>query len=301
VIVVIAGGTGFLGGKLAARLSAAGHEPRILTRRRDAGPSTITWLPDGTPGALPRHLDGVDAVVNLAGENIAARRWTARQKDLLRQSRILPTRTLASAIAQCSRPPRVFVSASGVGYYGPRDDEPVIESTPAGTDFFGRLCTDWEQEARTAATTTRVVIIRSGLALAKDGGALAKMLLPFRLGLGATLGPGTQFLPWIHVDDWTSLVMWSIDTDRASGAFNATAPAPVTNREFTRALARVLRRPAIFHAPAFALRAALGDMADVLLTGQRALPACAEQLGFQFNYRSLEPALLSLRLSENTE
>lgn len=253
-------------------------------------------MPDGTAGELPRHLDGVDAVVNLAGENIAARRWSAKQKELLRSSRVLPTRTLASAIAQCARPPRVFVSASGVGYYGPRGNEAITESTPAGTDFFGRLCTDWEQEARAAMTATRVVIIRSGLVLAKDGGALEKMLLPFKLGLGATLGSGDQYLPWIHVNDWTSLVMWSIDTDRASGAFNATAPTPVTNREFTRALARVLRRPAIFHAPAFALRTGLGEMADVLLTGQRALPACAEQFGFRFEHPSLEPALRSLRL-----
>ena len=277
--VVIAGGTGFLGGKLAARLAAKGHEVRILTRRSNAGAAAITWLPDGTPGTLPRHLDGVDAVVNLAGENIAGRRWSAAQKEVLRSSRVLPTRTLATAIAQCARPPRVFVSASGVGYYGPRGDEPVTESMPAGTDFFGRLCVDWEQEARAAATTTRVVIVRSGVALAKDGGALAKMLPPFKLGLGATLGSGTQFLPWIHADDWTSLVMWLIDTERASGAFNATSPAPVTNREFTRTLARALRRPAVFQAPAFALRLALGEMAEVLLTGQRALPAAAQHSG----------------------
>ncbi len=299
--IVIAGGSGFLGGKLSARLRAAGHRVIVLTRRRNAGPDTLTWNPDGTAGTLPQHLNGVDVVVNLAGENIAARRWSTAQKAVLRSSRILSTRTLACALSQCERPPQVFVSASGVGYYGPRGDEPVTESTPAGSDFFGRLCVEWEQEARAVPPATRLVIVRSGLALAKDGGALQKMLLPFKLGLGATLGSGRQYLPWVHVDDWTRFVTWSIDTERASGAFNATSPAPVTNREFTRALANALNRPAIFHAPAFVLRAALGEMADVLLTGQRAMPACAEQLGFHFEYRSLEAALLTLHLSENTE
>ncbi len=295
-MVVIAGGSGFLGQKLAKRLEHAGQQVRILTRQTAAGAGRITWQPDGTAGSLPPHLEGVDAVVNLAGENIASRRWSAKQKALLRSSRILPTRTLASAIAQCERPPRVFVSASAVGYYGPHGDEPVTEETPPGSDFFGRLCVDWEQEARAVESRTRLVIVRSGLPLSPDGGALKPMLLPFKLGLGATLGSGTQYFPWVHIDDWTALVMWAIGNDSASGAFNAASPEPVTNHEFTRTLARVLYRPAIFHAPAFALRLALGELAGALLTGQRALPACAERLGFQFTYRALEPALRSLPL-----
>jgi uncharacterized protein len=215
---------------------------------------------------------------------------------LLRSSRVLPTRTLARAIAQCHTPPKTFVSASGAGYYGPRGDEPVTEDAPPGSDFLGRLCVDWEQEARAVPPATRLAIVRSGLVQSADGGALKRMLLPFKLGLGATLGSGDQFLPWIHEDDWTAMVMWIIENNRAAGAVNATAPTPVTNREFTQTLARVLKRPAIFRAPAFALRTALGELAEVLLTGQRAVPAHAEQLGFRFTHRTLEPALHSLHL-----
>ena len=285
-----------MGQKLAQGLALDGHQVRILTRKRPQTTNQITWQPDGTPGSLPQHLNTIDAVVNLAGENVASGRWSPAQKELLRSSRVLPTRTLARAIAQCDTPPKTFVSASGVGYYGPHGDEPVTESTPPGSDYFGRLCVDWEQEARAVPPATRLVVVRSGVALDRHGGALKKMLLPFKFGLGATLGSGDQFFPWIHADDWAAMVMWMIKNDRASGAFNATAPTPVTNRAFTRTLGRVLKRPAVFHAPAFALRAALGEMADVLLTGQRAVPAHAEQLGFRFTHRTLEPALQSLQL-----
>ena len=236
-------------------------------------------------------------MVNLAGEGIADKRWTAARKVAIQQSRVLATRTLARAIAEAEKPPRVFVSGSGIGFYGAHGDEPISETAPPGSDFLARLCVEWEQEARAVdSRATRLVIVRSGLALDKDGGALQRMLLPFRLGLAATLGSGDQYLPWIHVDDWTAMVAWLIENDRAAGAFNASAPEPVTNRDFTRTLARVLRRPAIFTAPAFVLQLALGEMASMLLTGQRALPACAEQLGFRFSFRTLEPALRSLNL-----
>ena len=294
--IAIAGGSGFLGRKLAARLTAAGHRVLTLTRRAGGAADTITWHPDGSAGALPQQLAGTDVIVNLAGENIASRRWSAAQKELLRSSRILPTRTLARAISQSVTPPKIFISASGAGYYGPHGDEPVTEETPPGADFFGRLCVDWEGEARAVPPATRLVMVRSGVAMANDGGALQKMLLPFKLGLGATLGSGRQFFPWIHVDDWTAMVMWMIDNDRVSGAVNATASTPVTNRTFTRTLGRVLNRPAVFQAPAFVLRAALGELADVLLTGQRVVPARAEQLGFVFAHPTLEPALRSLQL-----
>jgi uncharacterized protein (TIGR01777 family) len=296
VTIVIAGGSGFLGQKLARRMAKDGHQVRILTRRQSQSSDQITWQPDGTAGALAVHLNGVDAVINLAGENLAGGRWSPERKELLRSSRVLPTRTLARAIAQCHTPPKTFVSASGAGYYGPRGDEPVTEDAPPGSDFLGRLCVDWEQEARAVPPATRLAIVRSGLVQSADGGALKRMLLPFKLGLGATLGSGDQFLPWIHEDDWTAMVMWIIENNRAAGAVNATAPTPVTNREFTQTLARVLKRPAIFRAPAFALRTALGELAEVLLTGQRAVPAHAEQLGFRFTHRTLEPALHSLHL-----
>lgn len=294
--IVIAGGSGFLGQKLAKRLEAEGHRVVTLTRRTP-GPGRVQWTPDGSAGTLPQHLDGVAAVVNLAGENIAGKRWTPSRRRALLDSRVLPTRTLVRAIAQCATPPKVFVSGSAIGYYGPRGDEPITESTEPGTDFLGRLCVEWEQEARAVESpATRLAVVRTGLALDRDGGVLAKMLLPFKLGLGATLGSGDQFMSWVHVDDWTALVSWLIHNGRATGAFNATAPGPVTNRDFTRALGRVLRRPAVFRAPAFVLRAALGDMSSLLLTGQRVMPAYAEHLGFRFTHRTLEPALRSLNL-----
>jgi uncharacterized protein (TIGR01777 family) len=296
VTIVLAGGSGFLGRNLRDRLRAAGHEVVILTRRQ-AGAGQIQWTPDGSAGGLGRVFDTVDAVVNLAGEGIADRRWTAKRKAALLDSRLLATRTLVRAIAEAATPPRIFVSASGVGYYGPRGDEPVTESAPPGSDFLARVCVAWEQEARGVdSSATRAIVVRTGLVLDTRGGALPRMLLPFKLGLGATLGSGDQYMPWIHVDDWTTMVAWLIDSADESGAFNVTAPEPVTNREFTQTLARVLRRPAIFTAPAFVLQAALGEMAAMLLTGQRVLPARAEQRGFRFSYRSLEPALRSLNL-----
>lgn len=235
--------------------------------------------------------------MNLAGEGIADKRWTKARKKALRTSRVNATRTLVRAIGECSKPPRVFVSGSAVGYYGAHGDEPVTEDTPPGSDFLARLCVEWEQEARAAeAHVARFVIVRTGLAMDSDGGALARMLLPFKLGLGATLGSGSQYMPWIHAADWAAMVDTLINNDQARGAFNATAPGPVTNREFTRTLGRVLGRPALLRAPAFAMNLALGELASALLTGQRVLPACAEQLGFRFSYRSLEPALRSLKL-----
>jgi uncharacterized protein (TIGR01777 family) len=294
VTIVIAGGSGFLGRNLASQLKREGHAVVILTRRAKSA-ADVTWKPDGSAGELPPHLDGTDAVVNLAGEGIADRRWNAARKDPLRTSRILSTRTLVRAVAACARPPKVFVSGSAIGYYGARGDEPVTEQTAAGTDFLARLCVDWEQEARRVESgATRLAIVRTGLPLDRNGGALAKMLLPFKLGLGATLGSGDQFMSWIHVRDWTALVSWLIQNERAAGAFNATAPAPVTTRTFTRTLGRVLRRPAVLHAPGFVLQAVLGEMSSVLLTGQRVLPAYAEQLGFRFTHRTLEPALQDL-------
>jgi uncharacterized protein len=295
MVIVVAGGSGFLGRKLSSRMAAGGHTVRILTRRASSSADAITWNPDGSPGQLPQHLDGAGAVINLAGESLAQWPWTASRKDAMRSSRILSTRSIASAIARCGRPPRVFVNASAVGYYGPHDDEPVTEATPPGTDFLARLCVEWEQEARAVdGGSTRLCIVRTGLPLSPDGGALPVMMRPFRFGVGGPLGSGQQYMPWIHVDDWSAMVMWLITTESASGAFNAMAPAPVTNRVFAHTLGRVLRRPAIMPAPAFAIRMVLGEMSALVLTGQRALPVHAEHLGFQFSHQALEPALKSL-------
>jgi uncharacterized protein len=296
VNIVVAGGSGFLGQKLTRRLDSEGHRTITLSRRPSSA-NQIAWQPDGSAGALSRHVDGVDAIVNLAGEGIADKRWTPARKDALKNSRILSTRTLVRAVADCARPPKVFISGSAVGYYGPHGDELVTESTPPGDDFLARLCVEWEQEARKVESpSTRLAIVRTGLALDRDGGALKKMLWPFKLGLGATMGSGDHYMPWIHAADWTALVSWMIHNDRARGAFNATAPAPVTNRTFTRTLGRVLHRPAVLHAPAFVLRDTLGELSSALVHGQRVLPAAAEQLGFRFTCRELEPALENLNL-----
>ena len=296
--VVLAGGSGFLGSRLRAHLERDGHRVLNLTRSPRADRAgDLPWQPDGPPERLAPHLEGIDAIVNLAGENIAGAAWSDARKAELRNSRLAATRSIVRAMAACDRPPKALVHGSAVGYYGAHGDEMVTEQTAPGSDFLAQLCVDWEQEARAGGSTkTRLTIIRSGLVLGAEGGALKKMLLPFKLGLGATLGAGDQYMPWIHLDDWVAMVTWLISADRAAGAFNACAPTAVTNRDFTRTLGRVLRRPAVFQAPAFVLRMVVGEMSSMLLTGQRVIPAAAEEMGFRFAYRELEPALRSLNL-----
>jgi uncharacterized protein len=298
--VVIAGGTGFLGRPLAEALAADGREVVILTRGPAANPTRkprlVPWNPTGDIGPWASELTGADAVVNLAGESIAARRWSAVQKRRILDTRLAATRSLAAAIRATTPPPRTFVSGSAVGYYGPLGDEVAPEDFPAGSDFLADVCRQWESEAVTGVTeATRVACIRSGLVLEKDGGALPRMLLPFRFGAGGPLGSGRQYWPWIHRDDWVALVRWTIDTSSAGGAINASAPHPVTNAEFTKALGHALHRPAFLPAPAFALRIALGEMADaLLLSGQRAVPAKAERLGFKFRFSRVDDALRAI-------
>jgi uncharacterized protein (TIGR01777 family) len=298
---LLAGGSGFLGAALRTRLEAQGHRVRNLTRRAlsERGSSNgrgmpVAWAPDGETGPWASALTDTDIVINLAGENIAAKRWTARRKAALRDSRILATRSLVAAFHDANPRPRALISASGVGYYGPRGDERVTESDGPGDDFLANLCREWEREASAADRLTRVVTLRTGLVLAAHGGALKKMLLPFKLGGGATLGSGRQYMPWIHLDDWTAMVAWLASNEKAQGPFNVTAPQPETNARFTQALARSLHRPALLHAPAFALRLGLGELAEALLTGQRAVPARAEELGFRFAFRDLEGAFKAL-------
>jgi uncharacterized protein (TIGR01777 family) len=293
--VVIAGGSGFLGSALRARLRADGHAVAVLTRRpRPAAQDEISWMPDGTAGPWSGALDGIDAVVNLAGEGIADERWTEPRKQALRDSRLLSTRSIVAAVAAAAQPPRALVSGSAVGYYGPHGDEIVTEDTPPGADFLAHLCVEWEREAMPAATHTRVAVARTGLVLHPRAGALRQMLLPFRFGVGGRLGSGTQYMPWIHVDDWVDLVMWLIADARAQGPFNVTAPHPVTNQQFTTTLARVLNRPALLPVPAFGLQLIVGELAHSILTGQRAIPARAQEMGFSFRYAELEAALHAL-------
>lgn len=289
--VVVAGGTGFRGRPLVERLERDGHEVRVLSRRPSAA-REIGWTPDGAAGPWAAVLDEADAVVNLAGESIAGGRWTDARKARIRESRVWATRSLVTAIQQARRRPAVLLSGSATGYYGPRGDEPLTEASPPGEDFLANVCRDWETEAVRAAGTTRVVLLRTGIALERDGGALPQMALPFRMFGGGPVGSGRQYYSWIHRDDWLEMVAWALRTNGVSGPLNLTAPNPVPNRDFARALGRALHRPSLLPAPAFALRLALGEMADaLLLTGQRVLPARAHAAGFTFRYPTLEAAL----------
>lgn len=297
--IIIAGGSGFLGSSLIAALAKGGHDVVTLSRSTPSGganePRRVAWSPDGTVGSWAAAIEGADAVVNLAGEPIAAKRWTPAQKARIVQSRVLATRSLAGAMRAAAQPPATFISGSAVGFYGPHGDELVTETTPAGRDFLADVCVQWEAEAVKAPAGTRVVTIRTGLVLARDGGALPRMLPPFWLGAGGPLGSGQQYWPWIHKDDWVALVRFALESPVVRGPVNATAPHPVTSAEFAQGLGRALHRPAFLPAPAFALRLLLGEMAEgLLLSGQRALPAKAEQAGFRFTYKNLPSALSQL-------
>jgi uncharacterized protein (TIGR01777 family) len=292
--VVVAGGSGFLGKALVNRLKTEGNDVRVLTRRPRA-PNDVGWTPDGTAGAWASALDDADAVVNLAGESIASGRWTSARKARIRDSRVQATRSLVAAMERAARRPSVFVSGSAIGYYGPHGDEPVTEQTPPGDDFLAMVCREWEAEALRAAGSTRIVLLRTGIVLEKDGGALPPMALPFKLFAGGPVGSGRQYQPWIHRDDWVTMAAWSLRTSSVAGPLNVTAPNPVTNREFAQTLGRVLGRPAFMPAPSFAMRLALGEMADaLLLTGARVIPAHAQRMGFHFQYPTLEPALRAI-------
>lgn len=289
--VAISGGSGFLGRALRRTLEHQGHRVSTLTRRsRPDRPGDIEWTPNGESGPWAEALAQVDAVVNLAGEGMADRRWSVARKQLLVESRVQATTSLVKAIQSLPRPPRVFLSGSGVGYYGARHDDLVMEDQLPGTDFVAQMALAWEQAAAPLVETCRVVYLRTGLVLG-PGGALAKMRLPFSLGVGGRLGSGRQWMPWIHLDDWAGLTAYLLTRHGDAGPFNLTAPEPVTNAAFTKALGRELGRPTVFAVPAFALRLALGEMADMLLTGQRALPAAALAAGYTFRHTRLDDAL----------
>jgi uncharacterized protein len=298
--VVVAGGSGFLGRALVGRLSAGGHEVVVLSRTaRDAAAGharAVAWRPDGTAGAWAGVIDGADAVVNLAGESVADGRWTTRRKQALEQSRVSSTRSLVAAMAGASRRPPLLISGSAVGYYGDAGDRVITESDSPGHDFLADLCVTWEAEARKSETLgCRVALIRTGIVLARDGGALKKLLPPFLMFVGGPIASGRQFMPWIHRDDWLSLVTWLIERRDASGPFNLTAPNPVRNRDFSRALGHALHRPSVLPAPGLALRLLLGEMADVaLISGQRVVPKRALDEGFVFKYPTIESALAAV-------
>ncbi len=291
--IVIAGGSGFLGRALSARLQERGSDVRVLTRR-PAAPHHVLWNPLDQQGAWTDEVARADAVVNLAGESVDGGRWSAARKRILIDSRMITTRGIVQALGR-GRRDGVLLSASAVGFYGTRGDETITENSSAGNDFLATLCRKWEDEATKATGIRRVVLLRTGLVLDRHHGALARLLTPFRLGLGGPMGSGLQYWSWIHREDWVRLVLFAIDDARVSGPVNLTAPEPASNRDFARALGRVLRRPALLPIPSLALKLLLGEMAEAMvLGGQRVVPAKVQALGFSFGFHQLDDALRDL-------
>jgi uncharacterized protein (TIGR01777 family) len=292
---LVTGATGFVGPRLLRLLDA----PVVLSRDPDRARRTlgglagrvVRWDPlEGPPS--PEAFAGIDAVLHLAGESVAEGRWTKAQKAKIRDSRVIGTRHLVQGIAQAERKPSVLVSASAVGFYGDRGDEELTESAPPAHDFLADVCVEWEREALEAeAAGVRVVTARTGIVLGAGGGALAKMLTPFKLGAGGPLGSGRQWMPWIHVADLARLYVHAAATASIRGPMNATAPHPVRNSEFTKALGRQLRRPAFMPAPYIGLRIVFGEFAQVLFASQRVIPKVALDTGFVFQYPELAAAL----------
>ena len=289
--ILVTGASGLVGSALVPLLAGGGHEVARLGRSAPA-PGDIRW--DPAAGVLEAGaLEGLDGVVHLAGENIAAGRWTEARKRRIKASRVNGTRLLARALAGLERPPRVLVSASAIGFYGDRGDEDLTEGSAAGSGFLAEVCREWEAATEAAAAKgIRVVHARLGVVLGKDGGALARMRTPFKLGVGGIIGSGAQYMSWITLDDTAAAIAHLLSTDAAAGPVNVVAPSPVTNREFTRTLGRVLRRPTLFPMPGFAARLAFGEMADaLLLASARVRPARLMDSGYAFRHDSLEEGL----------
>ena len=297
--IVVTGATGLIGRALVSAARARGDTVVALSRDQRRAEETLggdvevhAW-PDPAAGPPPEAaLAGADAVVNLMGEEIA-QRWSAEAKRRISDSRVLGTRSLVAGLRALpdEQRPGVLVSQSAVGFYGPTGDELVDEHAPAGSDFLARLVVDWEREALSAEEIMRVAVTRTGVVLAPVGGALAKMLPFFRLGLGGPVAGGRQYVPWIHVDDVVGGLLYCVEHREAEGPVNLTAPTPVTNAELSRALGRVLRRPALLPVPAFGVRLLYGEMSEVVTTGQRAIPAKLQQLGYTFQYDEVGRAL----------
>ena len=302
--ILITGATGIIGRSVCRALINGGHQVAALSRRLPAvtdlaGAITFRWeaVAEIPPAAC---WEGVEAVIHLAGEPVAAARWTEEHKQRIRDSRVKGSRNLVAGMRATTRPPKVLVSASAVGFYGDRGDEFLNESSDPGSDFLSEVCLDWEAEAaRARELGVRVVFVRTGVALSPSGGALEKMLLPFKLGLGGRLGDGRQWFPWIHIEDIAGIFLHALMSPDVDGPINGVAPGIVTNEEFTRELAATLNRPVFFPVPELALRVLMGEMAEVVTASQRVVPQVALDTGYQFKYPNLRPALESLLKSRN--
>ncbi len=298
--VLVTGATGLVGTALVEALRVDGHDVCRLLRRKDEDEQhakqqcDLDWDPQSV--AFGEAAQNADAVVNLAGASIADGRWTDDRKELLRGSRVGTTQALVAAIEKMRPRPKVLISASAIGYYGARGDEVLTEESSPSTDFLSQVAEEWEAEAlRASALGVRVVLARFGMILAKQGGALPKMMLPFRIGAGGKLGSGKQWISWVALEDVLRVIRLAMENDAVQGAINVTAPQPVTNAEFTKALARAMHRPALFTVPPFALRMLLGEMANaLLLSGQRVMPQALENHGYQFQYRDLNSTLAAI-------
>ncbi|ULA59533.1 MAG: Cell division inhibitor [Nitrospira sp.] len=296
--IVVTGGTGFIGHALMEELSRAGHDILVLSRKPHSSTrSKVRYIEWDARSAGPWQdaVAAADAVVNLAGEPIAEGRWTSARKRILVESRVLATRLLVDAIATRPRPLPVLLSASGIGYYGPQDDRVLDERSPLGEGFLAQLSAAWEAEAlRAGQFGTRVVLLRTGMVLERDGGALPKMMLPFQLFAGGPVLPGTQWVSWIHRADLIGLIHWAIQSPDLSGPLNGVAPGPVTMKAFCGILGKVLHRPSWLPVPGLALRLGLGELGTLMTTGQRVDPAKAQTAGYTFRYPTLEPALRAI-------
>jgi len=296
--VTVTGATGLIGPQLVTALRGRGAHVTVLTRDPERARArlgeveAVRWRATEEP-APADALDGREAVVHLMGEPIA-QRWSAEVKSAIRNSRVLGTRNLLAGLRSLQRPVHTLVSASAIGYYGAHGEEPLDEEAPAGSDFLAQVCLAWEEEANRAADLgMRVVTVRTGVVLDGEGGALARMLPPFRLGIGGPVAGGRQYISWIHRDDLVGLMLTALEREDWSGPFNATAPDPVTNAQFSRALGRALRRPALIPVPGLALRLLYGEMAEIVTRGARVVPAKALVLGYEFGHPQLEEALQS--------
>lgn len=296
---VLAGGTGFLGHALSRHLIDQQHEVVVLSRGAPKdiphGARVVNWSPNGSSGAWASEIDGAHAVLNLTGAGLADRRWSDARKQVLIDSRVLTTRSLAAAVQAARQKPRVFIQTSAVGIYGAHEDgrQTLDEQSPAGSDFLARLCVRWEAEtAPVTAAGVRLVIMRNGVILAPNGGALPRMITPFYFLAGGPVATGRQYMSWITLADWVRMTMWGIESGNVTGAINATAPNPVPSKEFARAIGRALHRPSWAPVPGFVLRLLFGEMAqNILILGQRVVPKRALDLGFKFEDPTIDDAM----------